>query len=253
MSNTVNEIFGNLDIVADQRALRAADTNLGEKTVALKSFQRQRFAYTYADLLASDRYGDAARFFLDELYGPTDFSDRDAQFARVVPALVRLFPNHLVLTVAALAQLHALSESLDTAMAGNVEGAVSPGSYARAWQRTGRRADRERQIVLTVNIATQLDHLTRSPLLRNSLRLMRQPSRAAGLSDLQRFLERGFDIFRAMKGAQEFVKTVGAREGELCALLFSEDPDDSIVAAALSPPMGDASALAARGAQCASS
>ena len=46
---------------------------------------------------------------LDELYGPQDFSDRDAQFARVVPALVRLFPQELVETVAVLARLHALS------------------------------------------------------------------------------------------------------------------------------------------------
>jgi hypothetical protein len=234
MSTTATEILANLKVVVAQRSLRASDAFLGEKTVALKFFQQQRFAHTYADLLASARYGDAARFFLDELYGPSDFSDRDAQFARVVPALVRLFPNHLVLTVAALAELHALSESLDTAMAGNVDATMTPSAYARAWQRTGRRADRERQIALTLSIARQLDHLTRNPLLRNSLRLMRRPSRAAGLTELQHFLERGFDIFRAMKGAQEFVDIVGTRERELCALLFSAAPGDATVASALS-------------------
>jgi hypothetical protein len=63
---------------------------------------------------------------------------------------------------------------------------------------------------------------------------MRRPSRAAGLSELQHFLERGFDIFRAMKGAQGFVDIVGARETELCALLFSAAPGDATVASALS-------------------
>ena len=40
------------------------------------------------------------------------------------------------------------------------------------------------------------------PLLRNALRLMRGPARAAGLAELQHTLESGFDIFKAMKGAE---------------------------------------------------
>ena len=72
---------------------------LQAKVLLLKAFQRQRFARTYEDLLDTPRYGAAARFFLDELYGPTDFTRRDAQFARVVPALVRLFPPEVVETV----------------------------------------------------------------------------------------------------------------------------------------------------------
>lgn len=72
---------------------------------------------TYAGLLLTTRYAAAVRFFLDELYGPSSFTQRDAQFARVVPALVRLCPREIVETVATLAELHALSESLDTTMA----------------------------------------------------------------------------------------------------------------------------------------
>ncbi len=60
---------------------------------------------------------DAARFFLDDLYGPEDFTRRDEQFARVVPGLVRLFPQEIVGTVISLGELHALSEQFDTAMA----------------------------------------------------------------------------------------------------------------------------------------
>ena len=43
-------------------------------------------ARTLPVLQGDARYAGAARFFLDELYGPGDFSQRDAQFARVVPA-----------------------------------------------------------------------------------------------------------------------------------------------------------------------
>src|SRR5687767_7362757 len=96
-------ILGHLQTVAAERERRAACADLQRRVVALKAYQQRRFAHSYADLLATARYGPAARFFLDELYGPRDYSDRDAQFARVVPALVRLFPRETVDTVRTLA------------------------------------------------------------------------------------------------------------------------------------------------------
>ena len=92
MAANSTSILSQLDIVARERASRATDPALAASVEAVKAYQQRRFAATYSDLLHSPRYAGAARFFLDELYGPRDFSERDAQFARVVPALVRLFP-----------------------------------------------------------------------------------------------------------------------------------------------------------------
>jgi hypothetical protein len=72
-----------------------------------------------------------------------------------------------------------------------------------------------------VEVARRLNELTRKPLLRGSLRLMRAPARAAGLSELQRFLESGFDTFRAMGGAAEFITLVESRERALAQTLYS--------------------------------
>lgn len=225
MSDPSQNILQHLSAVEALRSRRARDPSLRARVTAVKTYQQRRFAHTYADLLASPRYRDVARFFLDELYGPRDFSERDAQFARVVPALTRMFPKDVLLTVEALAALHALSESLDGAMA---EAAVNEGSmdapdYLAAWQACGRRPDRERQVALTLRIGESLDHLTRRLLLRQSLRMMRVPARAAGLSSLQSFLETGFDTFHAMHGASEFLQTVQARELELMNVLFAVD------------------------------
>lgn len=117
MSVDSSRILGGLGRVEAQRQLRAAQPALLEGVSRVKSYQSRRFSRTYADLLASSRYEPAARFFLEELYGPHDFSTRDAQFVRIVPALVRLFPREIVETVSVLATLHALSEELDTQMA----------------------------------------------------------------------------------------------------------------------------------------
>lgn len=231
MTSDAEKILSELATVDVERQARAADPSLARRVHALKAYQQARFSNTYADLLASPRYSAAARFFLDELYGPSDYSRRDAQFARVVPALVRLFPREIVRTVLTLSELHALSEVLDTEMARHLpsEPWASAAVYVTAWQRTGQAEQRERQIALTLQVASALDALTRSALIRNSLRLMRGPARAAGLSELQVFLEAGFDTFRAMRGAGEFIGTVAERERLLARTLF----DDGDTAAAL--------------------
>jgi len=215
-------LLGHLKAVDDERQRRAAMPALNARVLALKAYQQRRFENSYADLLASPRYGDAARYFLDELYGPKDFTLRDRQFARVAPTIVRLFPNEVAATIVTLADLHALSETLDTAMGTELaDERIGAVDYIRAWQAVGRARDRERQIALTLAIAAELDRLTRLPLLRQSLRLMRTPARAAGLSELQRTLEMGFDTFREMSGAQEFIAVIGTREQALAELLFA--------------------------------
>jgi hypothetical protein len=229
LNSAAEEILDCLRQVDAQRQARLRDTSLGMHVKAVKAFQHQRFAQTYADQLAHPRFGDAARFFLEDLYGPGDFSLRDQQFARVVPALVRLFPRDIVGTVLSLGRLHALSELMDTSMARSLRAqGLEPGSalcsgevYGRCWREAGSPDDRERQIALMLAVGQSLDAYTRNPLLRHTLRLMRGPAQAAGLAALQTFLERGFDTFRAMKGAEEFLRTIAERERSLASTLFA--------------------------------
>jgi hypothetical protein len=218
-------ILGHLQQVETERARRAADAALSARVLALKAYQRDRFARSHADLLAHPRYAEAARFFLEDLYGPQDFAERDAQFARIVPALVRLFPQEVVATVNSLAELHALSESLDSAMGRVLPPApVDAAAYQQAWRLVGRPTDRRRQIELVLALGRQLDRYTGNRLLRHSLKLMRGPARAAGLASLQAFLERGFDTFGAMRGSTEFLALIEQRESALMQALFDTTP-----------------------------
>jgi len=217
-------ILEHLQVVAAERAARKLDPALGERVTAIKAYQHTRFERTYADLLRQPRYTAAARFFLEELYGPHDFTRRDEQFARVVPGLVRMFPRELVGTVRTLGELHALSEQLDTTMARKIDVLpIGPASYAAAWKTASPEADRYRQIDLMLAVARALDRYTHNPLLRHSLRLMRKPAQAAGLAALQQFLESGFDTFSAMGGAAEFIRQIETRERALVGFLFTPE------------------------------
>jgi hypothetical protein len=216
------EILRCLGRVNGERQLRAADKAFATRVIEVKRYQHARFESTYADQLAHKRYAAATRFFLEDLYGPGDFTRRDDEFARVVPALVRLFPHQIVQTVAKLAQLHELSETLDTEMARCMPdgGPIDDVVYGRAWRQVGRAGDRARQISLMLDVGKALDGFTKSLVLRGSLRMMRGPAAAAGLGALQEFLETGFDAFRNMHGAEQFLTTISQRETELAKKLF---------------------------------
>lgn len=212
---------------------KAADASapLRAALTEVKQLQSRRFAGTYADLLAARPYGAATRFFLEELYSDKDYAERDAQFARIAGAIERLFPAQVASTAVALAQLHALTEELDQAMA---EAWLAPGDegpgeaqrYAAAWRRVGRRADRENQLSVVLGIGRQMARLTRTPGLRTMLRMMRAPAVASGLGSLQHFLETGFETFAGVvrQGkADEFLGIVEGREAALITLLFDAD------------------------------
>ena len=216
-----SRILDHLAVVEAERRGRIAQSGLPEAVAALKAYQQARFARMHADLLVDRRFGPAANFFLAELYGPQDFTQRDAQFTRIVPALVRLFPEDIVTTVEALAAVHALSERLDTTMARHLHGAAPVRArYVAAWQATGEPEARKRQLELVMIVGRALDRHTRSRLLRASLKAMRAPARAAGMGDLQEFLENGFEAFTAMGGAREFLATIAQRETALADRLF---------------------------------
>jgi hypothetical protein len=148
---------------------------------------------------------------------------------RIAGAVEKLFPKDVADTAAGLARLHALTESLDHAMAriAPLDGPDDAAGYARAWNAVGRREDRERQLQTVVDIGAEMTRITRLPGLRMMLRMMRGPASAAGLSSLQRFLESGFDTFGAMAkrkgGAEQFLETIRSREQQLIDLLFAGD------------------------------
>lgn len=215
--------------VSALRAHQALDPSRAVAIRTVKALQSRRFAGSYADLLEGGTYAAAARFFLDELYSDRDFSARDAQFARIAGALQTFFPQQVVATAVALAELHVLTEELDDAMA---EAWMQMGEdigsdaarYVAAWRRVGRRAQREQQLREVQVIGHDLARLTRLPGLRLMLRMMRKPASAAGLGSLQQFLETGFDTFSDMaqrrQGAEMFLSIVQARESALIERLF---------------------------------
>lgn len=191
-------------------------------------WQARRLAMTYADLGQDVRYGAAVAFFQNDLYGPGDFSRRDADLARVVPLLVKVLPERVIATVAQAMELNALSQELDRVLLTRLpraDGHFSVLDYCKAYRRAENFPMRRRQVKLIVDVGTALDAHVAKPLTRTALAMMRQPARLAGLSGLQDFLERGFAAFRSMRGAGEFLRTIETRETQILEAIIGGSTD----------------------------
>jgi hypothetical protein len=201
---------------------REAHGHTPPRLVDVKAWQAGRLARSYADLAADPRYAKATGFFLGDLYGAKDFSGRDDAMLRIYPIMVRTLPRGAVETAALAIEVDALSEELDRRVAAVLEpGPITQDSYARAYRQAGTLAERARQIELIDEVGRRLDVLVVKPMVYATLKLMRRPAKMLGMEDLQTFLERGFEAFRHMGGADEFLATIAGRETKILNRLFS--------------------------------
>lgn len=218
--------------LAAAKALRAAanaDPRMAQDRLRLRGWQAERLAATYRDLLDSGRYKAAARFFLTDLYGPKDFSERDHEVERILPTLSATLPASGIRTIALAIEVDALSEELDAAMVAELRRAramakITEKAYAEAYRRCGRREQRELQLALIGEIGAALAALVRKPLVHAALRLMRGPAKLAGLAELHQFLEDGYAAFHGMGDPAEFLDTIARREHIILRQLFDGAP-----------------------------
>lgn len=197
----------------------------------LRRWQAARLRASFARFIEDPLKRPAAEFFLTDLYGDRDFARRDADIARVLPMMQRLLPAALLETVAGGIELGAVTHALDLDMAEALE-RIAPGRrkldealYAQAYREAGNKAGRTRQIALIGQVGNGLAAALRTRGLATLLALARGPARAAGLSELQGFLERGFGAFGELPDARAFIAEIVADEKRVLRRLYAGDPD----------------------------
>ncbi|HJV84433.1 MAG TPA: hypothetical protein VJ698_03075 [Noviherbaspirillum sp.] len=207
-------------VLAERQAARAFPEAYAART-ALRQFQSDRMSRTHADLLEDSETRAAANFFLSDLYGPHDLSQRDTNLQRALPTIERMLPVPALAGVAEAISLDALSERLDAGMANLLGAEFSETGYVDAYRKVGTRADRARQLDHVDRLGAALTDLVGYPLIGKTLSLMKMPAKLAGVAHLHDFLERGFKAFEAMRKPQDFVDKVVTRERQIMDQIYS--------------------------------
>ena len=228
--NLAKRLEQQLRLVAQERQSAKRDPALLAARVALKRYQSSRLTLTHADLLANPNTRDAAQFFLEELYGSHDLSQRDVDLERIIPTLQKMLSYESLHTITEAIVLDALSERLDSAMARVLGTEFTEGMYVAAYRTATTREEREQQLVLVQQLGDSLCELVTIPLLSVTLSIMKAPARLAGLGELHQFLDTGFTTFKKMKKPAEFVQTIVSRERHVMSRIYDGrmDPFDVI-------------------------
>jgi hypothetical protein len=212
------------------REVKALREHSAKDLLLVKAFQAQRLQGTYQDLLTHSQYRNPTLFFLNDLYGTKDFSQRDAELIRVIPALQRFLPDSALSTIADAVELDALSERLDHELCEVLLGSLgkSPSTctldqYRQAYRVVDQHnpQSREQQMKLVQHIGTALNVLVRKPLLGGLVKSMGPVAHAAGLSSMHDFLTHGFACFKAMGDAREFLAIIQTREAAIHQAMLS--------------------------------
>ncbi len=228
--NLAHKLEQQLRMVAAERQAAKRDPALQAARVALKRYQSARLAATHADLLANPNTRDAAQFFLEELYGAHDLSQRDIDLERIIPTLQKMLSYESLNTITEAIVLDALSERLDSAMARVLGTEFTDGMYIAAYRTATTQEERSDQLALVQQLGDSLCELVTIPLLAMTLSIMKAPAKLAGLGDLHKFLERGFTTFKKMKKPGAFVATIVGRERQVMNNIYAgrADPFDVI-------------------------
>ncbi|MES2319459.1 MAG: hypothetical protein V4631_18415 [Pseudomonadota bacterium] len=226
----VQKLAEQLKLVAAERQAAKREPALLAARVALKRYQSARLGETHADLLANPNTREAAEFFLDELYGAHDLSQRDVDLERIIPTLQKMLSYESLHTITEAIVLDALSERLDTAMARVLGTDFSEGMYIAAYRTATTRDERMHQLDLVQELGDSLCKLVKIPLLAVTLTIMRGPAFLAGLGDLHQFLDQGFSTFKKMRDPARFVATIVGRERQVLTNIYDgrHDPFDVI-------------------------
>jgi len=190
----------------------------------LQTWQQERLARTFADLLRQDAYRPAVNFFLTELYGGLDFRQRDQDMGKVMPVMKRFLPDRVLFIMSEAFELQAISIGFDMKMSAYMEQRqlkrLDMPLYCETYRACSDRPGRERQILLIRKLGYDLDKLVRKPLVNALVRLLRGPAHAAGFGKLQEFLEAGLGSFREIEDITYFNETVYQREWTSMKNLF---------------------------------
>ncbi|MFT5543770.1 MAG: hypothetical protein ACI97K_003278 [Glaciecola sp.] len=221
MTDTLEKIIQSLQETERMQAL-ISQQNLTATIRKLQTWQTKRLLTTHHDLWHSKRFKPAMQFFVDELYGPRDYSQRDIELARVVPKMAKILPNKGLVSLQAALRLNSLSLELDIALVhelGNKE--INRGNYFDCYRQSDNQSKREEQIQLLEDLGLDLEQVVKISGISAILMLSRKPAKVAGVKSLHEFLEKGFKSFKKLGEVRDFIDPIINRERKLMHTLYA--------------------------------
>jgi hypothetical protein len=133
MSDSTKQIIRHLHGISTMQEI-ADKAGLMTTIKAVQTWQCKRLLASHQEMYQQERFKPAVEFFINELYGPNDFSQRDQDIARIVPKMSKFLPEKALQSLASALHLNTLSFELDFDLARKlVDTDINRETYAKAY------------------------------------------------------------------------------------------------------------------------
>lgn len=222
----------------------ALDAKLLPLIQGVQAWQTLRMQSTHQAHMSNPDTAPALAFFVEQIYGPKDFSQRDADIKRVVPKMHKYMPSKALFSLESALRLHALSYELDYVLAlelkkhvtaanrqfvtpnqtdANKRIIINQQTYAAAFVSGHNGHLRQEQISLLEELGNNLSDAVAIKGVAMMLALSKHPARMKGLQTLHLFLQDGYKAFKKIPNSQTFMREIISKEAHLVALLFTKE------------------------------
>tara|TARA_R110000868_G_scaffold350091_1_gene611340 strand:- start:1708 stop:2403 length:696 start_codon:yes stop_codon:yes gene_type:complete len=183
---------------------------------AVQAWQCKRLLATHQQMYQQKRFKPAVEFFINELYGPNDFSQRDQDIARIVPKMSKFLPEKALQSLASALHLNSLSFELDFDLAKKlVDTEINRDTYAKAYISCNNLTTRQQQIDYIRTLGNDLADVVKLKGISSLLFISRKPAKMAGVLALHEFLEKGFKSFKNLGNVEDFITPVMDKEHQI--------------------------------------
>lgn len=203
-----------------------AAVTLNPALALLRTWQAQRLAQTYADLLADPSSRPAMEFFLSDLYAPRDFSQRDHDVERIYAFLAQILPKQTLHLLTDIVTLNRLTAELDLELCRvlveqlGVTETISAAQYAEGYRLCANYDVRFRQLDLITQVLSRVAAGSHMPVVGLAMNLAWFPAKRAGWGELYDMLKRGYAAFRQLPD-MTFVETITQRERHILDQIYA--------------------------------
>ncbi|MFT4809619.1 MAG: hypothetical protein ACJAXM_000708 [Arenicella sp.] len=215
MSDCTKQIIRHLHGIRTMQEI-AEKAGLMPSIRAVQAWQCKRLLVSHQEMYQQKRFKPAVEFFINELYGPNDFSQRDQDIARIVPKMSKFLPEKALQSLASALHLNTLSFELDFDLAQKLMGVdINRDSYAKAYVSCDNLTTRQQQIDYIRTLGNDLADVVKMKGISSLLFISRKPAKMAGVLALHEFLDKGFKSFKNLGNVEDFITPVVNKEHEI--------------------------------------
>jgi hypothetical protein len=215
MSDPTKHIIRHLHGISTMQEI-AENAGLMSTIRAVQAWQCKRLLASHQQMYQQKHFKPGVEFFINELYGPNDFSQRDQDIARIVPKMSKFLPEKALQSLASALHLNTLSFELDFDLAKKlVDTEINRDTYAKAYTSCDNLVNRQQQIDYIRILGSDLADVVKMRGIASLLFISRKPAKMAGVLALHEFLEKGFTSFKNLGNVEDFIMPIVNKERQI--------------------------------------